>query len=173
MKTRTRFVAASIALGFLAAAGPVSAAPTPTEFFLHIDGIDGGSRQVDHQKWIDIEGFVLDLSHPLGQAPVLGPVRVAKRLDRATVGLSMAALSGAALPPFAVIDACAPIGAGDLKTLFRVELGSPFITAVQPEQGGKDAAEVVVFDGYSEIKLTYYIYNGAGVLLGKVSQTYP
>ncbi|HEY6000146.1 MAG TPA: type VI secretion system tube protein Hcp [bacterium] len=172
MKTHTRLIAAIFALCTLAAAWPASAAPDPTDFFLKVTGVNGGSRQVDHMKWIDIEGFTLDVSHPLGQTAVPGPMRIAKKLDRATVGLAFAALGGG-LVSEVIVDACAVIGDAGLKPIFQLVLTGVFITAVQPEQGGKNATEVVVFDGYHAMQMIYYIYNNSGVLVGKIEKSYP
>jgi hypothetical protein len=92
-----------VALSVLLAALVVSNVNAAFDAFLKIDGIDGEATATGHEDQIEILSFSWGVSNPSALAqhggsgsggPVLLPVTMAKRIDKATPKLMRAAVAG-------------------------------------------------------------------------------
>jgi type VI secretion system secreted protein Hcp len=81
--------------------------PTPSRFFLLVEGIGGDSTEAAHQGWFDIEGYSYDVSLPVGPVgggggtgdrPQFSPLAVNLDLDTGLAGLLAAAATGRVIP---------------------------------------------------------------------------
>lgn len=109
-KTGTLVVTAAAVVLYFGFASPAFA---PVDMFLKIDGIDGESKDADHDKWIDVLSWSWgETSSSAGAAsgrrssPGEGPgtLTISKSVDKSSPKLTQACNSGRSLPKATVSD---------------------------------------------------------------------
>ncbi|MEX0324633.1 MAG: Hcp family type VI secretion system effector [Puniceicoccaceae bacterium] len=154
-------------IGFLVFGAVQMEAPA----FLKFDGIDGESKDTDHEDWIPIEIISMGLVHPTpdprtGDArPIFKEFTVEKQTDKATAPLLEALATGAVIPN-AEIDATEGKGR---PTYLKYKLTDAIVTSYT--LSGDDMAiapSETISLNYSTIQTCYWQRSDSGVVLLKV-----
>jgi len=103
-------------------------------FFMLIPGIDGGSRDIDHRGWFEIDSYGLDLIQGPGRT-TFGPLNVTLTLDDGLTTLLADTAAGRAYPGIR-IEGVRP--GEDPFTFSTLTLADVRFTGVQDNQGPED-----------------------------------
>jgi len=160
MKTlRTTTVLMTLLTLFLAAGAARGAV------FAKYDGVDGESKDANHDKWIDVLsidwGAHQPAEQPTGQSRRRGGAVVEDLIltieyEKASPRLQEMALNGEIIPKLQ-IEQTANFG-GARATYLKYELTNVMITSYQVNASGNDEAgppTVVIGNNFEEIKVTY------------------
>jgi len=181
-----------------AAAGPEALAPAPAflaqignnpdqpplgyagGWFAKYDGIDGESRDANHDKWVDILSYEWGMTKPGGGAtgqsrrrgtPVIDPFVMTFDYEKASPKLLEKCLLGEIIPKLEV-ELTANFG-GARATYLKYEMknvGCDSYMVGGPADGTPPT--VVIANNFEEIKVTYTEYDSEGNKLGNVETSY-
>ena len=143
--------------------------------FAKYDGVDGESKDANHDKWIDVLSVDFSMHRPSGNTGASrrrGGVVVEDLLltidyDKASPKIQEKLLMGEVIPKLE-IEQTANYG-GARAVYLKYELTNVMITSVSVEASGNDEAgppTVVVGNNFEEIKVTYTEFDDAGNSLG-------
>jgi type VI secretion system secreted protein Hcp len=127
--------------------------------WMKIEGIDGESRDEDHDRWVDVISvdWGSGAAEPAGPGAGAGEVVITRRLDRASSKLVEKIGRGVALPEVVLHAA----GGGDESTYRAFELENVRITSYSINTAGDIPIESITFH-YEKIEI-----NASPVLKGK------
>ncbi|HEY48893.1 MAG TPA: type VI secretion system tube protein Hcp [Dehalococcoidia bacterium] len=140
------------------------------DMFVHVDGMDGESKDEQHDKWIDIISYSHSISQPAAGSISTGISRSAERcehgeftvtkyLDKATPKLNLYCCNGQHITDV-TFEICH--ATGEKKTYMVYELEDVIVSSVSVsgsvESGDARPVEEVAFS-YGSIKWTYTEYD--------------
>ena len=148
------------------------------DMFVKIDGIDGESKDENHEKWIDILSFSHGISQPGGSLSVStsrsaerathGDFTVVKTIDKATPKLHLYCSNGQHIPGVK-FELCR--AGGDKETYMEYEMTDVIVSSVSTEtavQGGEALPIEEVSFRYGKIEWAYTEFDDTGKAKGKV-----
>ena len=146
--------------------------------FLKYDGIDGESKDANHQKWIDVLSIDWGAQRPGGSArrrrgAAVDDMVVTIEYEKAAPKLQEKCLKGEVIPKVE-IELTATYG-GARATYLRYELENVLVTSYGTNASGNDEAgppTVVVANNFEAVKVTYTEYGDDGSSLGSVESSY-
>lgn len=150
--------------------------------FIKFDGVDGESKDKNHEKWSKIEHFGQGLHQPGGGATgqtrrrgsvVLEDITVSKQLDKASPKIAESICTGKVFPKVE-IDLVANYGGEDRQVYYRYELKNVLVTSYSVS-GAAQSEDVPMEDfslNFEEIKVTYTEFNSDGKKLGNVEYSH-
>jgi len=162
-------------VGFIALllAPRLSAQTESSQFFLKIDGIDGESKDTNHQDWIDVVSFKLGVSQHgvtdfgggagAGKSTFL-PLGIFKNVDKATPALFLACATGKHIPTVKLV-ASRPSNNGDYLTITLTDvLVSSLNSQSAEDSGGVDSVLESLSLNFAQIQVSYKPENPDHVL---------
>jgi len=174
---RTSLISPILVLTFVAIMLPAVVATAAMNMFVLIPGIPGESQDVFHKDWIDAKGYSESILNMVsggtggggttGRAEI-SPIKFIKFLDKASVGLRIAALEGRNLSGVQ-IEFSAPEAPS--KIIFKIEIANAQITEVSTTwaSGSPDRPqELVAILPLTKIKWTYKFYLPNGAFAGQI-----
>ena len=147
--------------------------------FARYEGIDGESKDENHENWIDLLSLEWAVSAPEGgggrrrAAAEVEPMVLAMEYEKAAPKLLERSLKGSVVPTLE-IELTSTYG-GARATYLRYELKNVRVTAYDVEASGNDEAGppvVLVANEFEEIKVTYSEFDDSGSNLGNVETEY-
>ncbi|MFW9855046.1 MAG: Hcp family type VI secretion system effector [Candidatus Thorarchaeota archaeon] len=143
-----------------------------SDMFLHIEGIDGESKDANHQNWIEVLSYSHNIqgSYDVSTGRATGvvkhsPLRITKTVDKATPIITQKCAIGASIP--AVTLEFWSGGSSSHKFLM-IELQNVIITSVQSYGLVDDHPTETISFNYEKIQWTYTEYDSAGNPMGDV-----
>lgn len=150
--------------------------------FAKYDGIDGESKDADHDKWIDVLSADWGMEHR--GAGATGKVRrrskavvddliLTLEYEKASPKLQESCLKGKVIPKLE-IEQTATYG-GARATYLRYELKNVMVSSVQIDAIGNDEAgppTVVVSNNFEEVKVTYTEFADDGSSSGNIEYSW-
>ena len=143
--------------------------------FAKYDGVDGESKDENHDKWIDVLSIDWGSHKPGGGATgqsrrgvVVGDFRMRLAYDKASPKIAEACLKGRVIPKLE-IELTASFE-GKQAVYLKYELKNVLITSYQVNASGNDESPptVVIGNNFEEIKVTYTEFDDAGNSQGNV-----
>ncbi len=146
------------------------------------DGVDGESKDANHDKWIDVLSLDWGAHRPgagsTGQsrrrgAAVVEDLVIAIEYEKASPKLLEKCLRGEVLPKLE-IELTATYG-GARATYLKYELKNVLVSSYQINASGNDddgPPTVVISNNFEEIKVTYTEYDDTGSNKGNVETEY-
>ena len=149
--------------------------------FVKFDGIDGESKDANHENWSDLLSIDEAISKPGGGATgqsrrrgdaVFEDIVLTKELDTASVKLREKLAKGEVIPKVE-IELTSTYG-GARATYFKYELTNVIVTSFSMNVSGSDGDVPVekLSLNFEEIKWTYIQYDDTGASLGNVEATW-
>ena len=150
--------------------------------FAKYDGIDGESKDANHDKWIDVLSIDWGVYHKgkpgSGQsrrrgAPVIEDLVLTIEYEKASPKLLEKCLIGEVIPELE-IELTANYG-GDRETYLKYEMKNVMARSYQIDASGDDEAGpplVVIGNNFEEIKVTYTEFDDEGSKKGNVEAKY-
>ena len=153
----------------------------PTNVFAKFDGVDGESKDSNHDKWIDVLSVDWGAHKPGGGttgqsrrrgAAVVEDMTLTIEYEKAAPKLQEKMLMGQVIPKLEVEHTSTYGGARE--TYLKYELKNVMITSYQTSAAGNDEAPptVVVASNFEEVKVTYTEFDDTGSKKGNVETTY-
>lgn len=149
-------------------------------WFAKYDGIDGESRDANHDKWIDVLSYEWGMRKPGGAATgqsrrrgaaVLKPFEITFEYEKASPKLLEKCLRGEVIPKLEV-ELTATYG-GARATYLKYEMKNVACKAYHVGgQADGTPPTVVIANNFEEIKVTYTEYDSEGNKKGDVETTY-
>ncbi len=155
--------------------------PATAGAFAKFDGIDGESKDRNHQQWIDVLSISESIVRPDAEstgdsrrrgAAVFEDIVIVKELDRSSVTLREKLAQGAVIPKLE-IELAATFG--DVRgTYFKYELKNVQITSFSLNVSGGDGEVPTesIAVSFEEIKWIYTQFDDRGNRRGKVRATW-
>ncbi len=142
--------------------------------FVKYDGIDGESKDANHDTWIDVLNVDWGVTRSdEKKGPSIGTFSLTMEYDKASPKILEAALKGEVIPKLE-LDLTATYG--DARaTYLKYELTNVMVTSYQTNASGNDEAgppTVVVGNNFEEIKVTYTEFDDTGSSKGNVETEY-
>ena len=146
--------------------------------FAKYEGIDGESKDSNHDKWIDVLSVDWGVHKPGGGATgqsrrrgaaVVEDMTLTIEYEKAAPKLQEKCLKGGIIPKLEV--ECTATYGGARETYLKYELKNVMVTAVQVNASGNDEAgppTVVMQNNFEEIKVTYTEFDDEGSSKGNV-----
>jgi type VI secretion system secreted protein Hcp len=146
--------------------------------FAKYDGVDGESKDSNHDKWIDVLSVDWGVHKPGGGATgqtrrrgaaVVEDITLTIEYEKAAPKLLEKCLKGVIIPKLE-LEQTATYG-GARETYLKYELKNVMVTAVQVNASGNDEAgppTVVMQNNFEEIKVTYTEFDDEGSSKGNV-----
>lgn len=146
--------------------------------FAKYDGIDGESKDSNHDKWIDVLSVDWGAHKPGGGATgqsrrrgaaVVEDMQLTIEYEKASPKLQEKCLKGEVIPKLE-LELTATYG-GARATYLKYELKNVMVTSYQTNASGNDEAgppTIVVGNNFEEIKVTYTEYDDEGSSQGNV-----
>ena len=146
--------------------------------FAKYDGVDGESKDSNHDKWIDVLSVDWGVHKPGGGATgqsrrrgaaVVEDMTLTIEYEKAAPKLQEKCLKGGIIPKLEV--ECTATYGGARETYLKYELKNVMVTAVQVNASGNDEAgppTVVMQNNFEEIKVTYTEFDDEGSSKGNV-----
>ena len=145
--------------------------------FAKFEGIDGESKDSNHDKWIDVLSMDWGAVKPGGGATgqsrrrgaaVVQDVTLVMEYEKAAPKLAEKCLKGEVIPKLE-IELTATYG-GARATYLKYELKNVMITSYQTNASGNDEVPptVAISNNFEEVKCTYTEYDDAGGSGGNV-----
>ena len=149
--------------------------------FAKYDGIDGESKDANHENWIDVLSLDWGVYHkgkPSGQsrrrgAPVVEDLVLTIEYEKASPRLLQKCLTGEVIPELE-IELTSTFG-GARATYLKYELKNVMARSYQIDASGNDEAGpplVVIGNNFEEIKVTYTEFDDEGSNKGNVETRY-
>lgn len=145
--------------------------------FAKYDGIDGESKDANHDKWIDVLsmdwGAVKPGSGATGQSRRRGAAMVQDLIltmeyEKASPKLAEKCLKGEVIPKVEI--ECTATYGGARATYLKYELKNVMISSYQTNASGNDEVPptVVIGNNFEEVKCTYTEHDDTGSSAGNV-----
>jgi len=146
--------------------------------FAKYDGVDGESKDSNHDKWIDVLSVDWGVHKPGGGATgqtrrrgaaVVDDMTLTIEYEKAAPKLQEKCLKGEIIPKLEV--ECTATYGGARETYLKYELKNVMVTAIQVNASGNDEAgppTVVMQNNFEEIKVTYTEFDDEGSSKGNV-----
>ena len=146
--------------------------------FAKYDGIDGESKDENHDKWVDVVNIDWGIHKPGGGstgqsrrrgAAVVEDLTLTMEYEKSSPKLQEKCLKGEVIPKLE-IELTSTYG-GSRATYLKVEMENVMITSYQTNASGNDEAgppTVVVGNNFEKIKVTYTEYDDTGASAGNV-----
>jgi len=146
--------------------------------FAKYEGVDGESKDSNHDKWIDVLSVDWGVHKPGGGATgqsrrrgaaVVEDMTLTIEYEKAAPKLQEKCLKGSIIPKLEV--ECTATYGGARETYLKYELKNVMVTAVQVNASGNDEAgppTVVMQNNFEEIKVTYTEFDDEGTSKGNV-----
>lgn len=183
MKATCKALLSHTALTTLAAVSLFGSAPlADAAAFAKYDGIDGESKDANHDKWIDVLSIDWGIHRPGGGATgtsrrrgaaVVEDLTLTMEYEKASPKLQEKCLKGEVIPKLE-IEQTATYG-GARATYLRYELTNVVIMGIQVNASGNDEAgppTMVVSCDFEEIKVTYTEYDDTGSSKGNIEYSW-
>ncbi len=144
--------------------------------FAKYDGIDGESKDQNHDKWIDVLSIDWAAYRPGSDTrgdPIAQDMFIVFEYEKSAVKLVEKLLRGEVIPKLE-LELTATYG-GARATYLKYELTNVMITSYQTNASGNDEAgppTVVVGNNFEEIKVTYTEYDDDGSSQGNTETQY-
>jgi type VI secretion system secreted protein Hcp len=150
--------------------------------FAKYDGIDGESKDANHDKWIDVLSVDWGAHKPGGGASgqsrrrgaaVVEDMTLTIEYEKASPKLQEKCLTGEVIKKLE-IELTSTYG-GARATYLKYELKNVMVTSYQTNASGNDAAgppTVVIANNFEEVKVTYTEYDDEGSKKGNVETTF-
>jgi type VI secretion system secreted protein Hcp len=147
--------------------------------FVKFDGIDGESKDANHDKWIDTLTYSHGVVNPtaiLGgkrSDPLSKEFQLTMEIDKAFPKLVEASVMGQVIPTMWLEQTATYDGAR--QTFYRVELGNVLVTSIMLSgSGSSETVPVVdVTVKYEDIKIIYSEFDDRGAFQGNVEFDWP
>ena len=151
--------------------------------FVKYDGIDGESKDSNHDKWIDVLSIDWGASMPVPPpqrqrvrrraGPVLRDMTLTLEYDKASPKLQEKCLKGEIIPKLEIEHTTSPgdLVGGKPQTYLKYELTNVLVTSFDINASGNDEAgppTVIMSNNFEEIKVTYTEFDRTGGDMGKV-----
>jgi type VI secretion system secreted protein Hcp len=146
--------------------------------YIKFDGVDGESKDKDHNGWSDLASFGQGLHQPGGSATgatrrrgdvIMNDISCSKELDKASPKIAESICKGKVFPKVE-IDLTASYTDAGRQTYFRYELKNVLVTSYNV--GGTGQSESVPMEDFAlnfeEIKVTYTENDSKGKKKGQV-----
>jgi len=146
--------------------------------FAKFEGVDGESKDSNHDKWIDVLSIDWGAHKPGGGmtgqsrrrgAAVVEDVTLTVEFEKSSPKLQEKCLKGEVIPKLE-LEQTATYG-GSRMTYLKYELKNVMVTSFQTNASGNDEAgppTVVIGNNFEEIKVTYTEYDDTGGSKGNV-----
>ncbi len=146
--------------------------------FAKFEGVDGESKDSNHDKWIDVLSIDWGAHKPGGGmtgqsrrrgAAVVEDVTLTVEFEKSSPKLQEKCLKGEVIPKLE-LEQTATYG-GSRMTYLKYELKNVMVTSFQVNASGNDEAgppTVVIGNNFEEIKVTYTEYDDTGGSKGNV-----
>ncbi len=146
--------------------------------FVKYDGIDGESKDANHDKWIDVLNVDWGIHKPGGGATgqsrragaaVVEDMTLTMEYEKSSPKLQEKCLKGEIIPKLE-LELTATYG-GSRATYLKYELKNVMITSYQTNASGNDEAgppTIVIGNNFEEVKVTYTEYDDTGSSQGNV-----
>jgi type VI secretion system secreted protein Hcp len=149
--------------------------------FAKYDGIDGESKDANHDKWIDVLSIDWGSNKPGGGATgqsrrrgtvVVEDLRLTMEFEKSTPKLLEKMNKGEVIPKLE-IEQTANYG-GSRKTYIKYELKNVQVTALDYSAVGNDESPptITVSNNFEEYKMTYTEYDSEGSSKGNAETTW-
>lgn len=151
----------------------------PAAVFAKYDGIDGESKDSNHDKWIDVLSIDWGMHRPAADpasgetrrrgAAVVEDLTLTIEYDKASPKLQEKCLMGEIIPKLE-IEQTANYG-GARATYLKYELKNVMITSISVSASGNDEAgppTLVVSCNFEEVKVTYTEFDDTGSSKGNI-----
>ena len=150
--------------------------------FAKYDGVDGESKDGNHDKWIDVLSIDWGAHKPGGGATgqsrrrggaVVEDMVLTMEYEKASPKLQEKCLMGEVIPKLE-IEQTSTYG-GARATYLKYELKNVMVTSFQVNASGNDEAgppTVVIGNNFEELKVTYTEYDDEGGSKGNVETTW-
>jgi type VI secretion system secreted protein Hcp len=150
--------------------------------FIKFDGVDGEAKSKHHKGWSVLAFFSQSIHQPGGGstgssrrrgAAILDDIVVNKKLDKASLTIAEALLTGKVFPEVEIEVTASYSGAGK-QTYYRYELKNVIITSysVSGSAEGREVPMEEVALNFEEIKVTYTERNRSGNSRGNVEYSW-
>ena len=114
-----------------------------TDYYLHIDTIEGESTSIDHRNWIEVASWAWGLGSDGGKA-VFDPFSWQQGLDKSVVPLFLGVATGKHFKD-ATLDVVKP--GADPKSFFQMVFGDVLLTSLKLNGGAtQSAAGALTYD---------------------------
>ena len=148
-----------------------------TNIYAKFQGVEGESKDSNHDKWIDVLSMDWGIHKPGGGmtgqsrrrgAAVVEDMTLTIEYEKASPKLQEKCLKGEIIPKLE-IESVATYG-GARATYLRFEMKNVMVTAFQTTASGNDDAPptVVISNNFEEVKVTYTEYDDEGSSKGNV-----
>ena len=152
--------------------------PTNEAIYADFDGIDGESKDDNHDKWVDILSFSFNLHKPSSSVGatrrrgdvVLEDIILVKRIDKATPKLQEAVAKGNVIPT--VVIEFTKKADGTEVIYLRYELKNVMVTSFQSTVDACGLAYDNLTLNSEEVKITYTEIDEEGSMKGNVEWTW-
>ena len=142
--------------------------------FLKFDGVDGESKDANHDKWIDVLSFSQTITREESSAGaarqradvVFGDVVVVKELDKSSPKLAESMFMGKVFPKVEIHVA------SNVGTYFAYELTNVMVTSYSISGDADDRPTEEVAFNFEEIKMIYTEMDSEGKSKGKVEASW-
>lgn len=150
--------------------------------FAKYDGIDGESKDENHDKWIDVLSLDWAMEQPGAGATgktrrrasaLVDDLTLTLEYEKASPKLQESCLKGKVIPKLE-IEQTATYG-GARATYLKYELKNVMVSGVQIDAIGNDEAgppTVVVSNNFEEVKVTYTEFDNDGSVKGNVEYSW-
>ncbi|MGY5144749.1 MAG: Hcp family type VI secretion system effector [Candidatus Nitrosopumilus sp. bin_32a] len=146
--------------------------------FAKYDGIDGESKDANHDKWIDVLSVDWGMHKQKAKknraaTNVIEDMTLTIEYEKASPKILEAAFQGKVIPKLE-IEQTSTYG-GARATYLKYELTNVLVTSFQTNASGNDEAgppTVVIGNNFEEIKVTYTEFDDTGSSKGNVETTW-
>ncbi len=163
------------------AAAPASAPASAG--FIKFDGIDGESKDSNHDKWIDVLSISYGIHRPMAagisgstrqrSAATFGDVVLVKEIDKSSPKLQEKIATGEVIPKLE-IELTSPSRGDSRETYLKYELTNVMVTSyrISGSTGGDAVPTETIAINFEEIKVTYTEFDDTGRSRGNTETTW-
>jgi type VI secretion system secreted protein Hcp len=129
--------------------------------YIKFDGVDGESKDANHDKWIDITSFQQTITRAQGAVratPVFEDIQVVKEVDKSSPKLAES-LAREQMFPSVIIHFTKSIGGVEEQTYYTYELKNVMITSYSIGGTADTLPREEISLNFEEIKATYTEYD--------------
>jgi type VI secretion system secreted protein Hcp len=150
--------------------------------FAKYEGVDGESKDTNHDKWIDVLSVDWGIHKPGGGATgqsrrrgaaVVEDMTLTMEYEKSSPKLQEKCLKGEVIPKLE-LELTSTYG-GARATYLKYELTNVMVTSYQTNASGNDEAgppTVVIGNNFEEVKVTYTEYDDTGSSAGNVESEF-
>jgi type VI secretion system secreted protein Hcp len=141
--------------------------------FVKIPGLEGDSLDINYNGWIIAYSYSFDITRNWNSdknksSSKFGPVDILKSIDRSTPGLAFNTAFGTFFDEVIIECVISYTDAGNVP-LYRIKLQGVVIDGISSSISKKEGMFEIVKLSYEKIEWTYFAYDPAGALKGKIS----